>query len=86
MRGLINDRGYLFNVGNIDGKKTIINNIGIKVFDLSMQKVGAEEMERINKTLNNELNQSNKKIRFIVIKLTEWSLLNCILHSKVSVF
>lgn len=65
MRGLINDRGYLFNVGNIDGKKTIINNIGIKVFDLSMQKVGAEEMERINKTLNNELNQSNKKIRFI---------------------
>ena len=86
MRGLINDRGYLFNVGNIDGKKTIINNIGIKVFDLSMQKVGTEEMEHINKTLNNELNQSNKKIRFVVIKLTEWSLLNCILYSKVSVF
>lgn len=77
MRGFSRDTGFLINIGRVDGLRTIIKNSNIVVHERTIKNAYVNDLHITIKTLKNPINLNNNKIKFILVKITDWTLLNC---------
>lgn len=77
MRGLSRETGFLINIGTVDGLQTAIKNSKIVVHEKTIRNAYINDLHKTIKTLKNPANLKNNKIKFILVKITDWTLLNC---------
>lgn len=86
MSGLRKNRGYIIDMGHIDGLKTAIKNQDILISYMKFNKGKVGDLIKLIKVLKNPKNQTSGKVKFIVIRLTEWTFLNALLSSKQALY
>jgi hypothetical protein len=87
MRGIQKNTGFLIDIYPLPNELgDLIKNSDMLIHSRGLKYADYNDLAKILRTLNNPSNKSSGKIKFIVVKITEWTLLNAILSNKTNLF
>lgn len=76
------DIGFIIDIYGVDGLSTLIKSKELRISSIRLNRGNSVALKKIISDLKNPKNIASQKIKFVLIRVTQWTLLNASLNDK----